>query len=83
MSDKIKLYALSTCRHCKHVKRILAECGAKYDCADVDKLPKEEVAPLMEELKKISLGCSFPTIVIGDRVIVGCKEDEIKEALGT
>lgn len=83
MSGKIKLYALSTCRHCKNVKRMLADCGVKYECADIDKLPKEEVAPLMEELRKISAGCAFPTIVIGDRVIVGCKEDEIMEALGT
>lgn len=81
MSGKIKLYALSTCRHCRNVKRVLADCGVKYDCADMDKLPKEEVAGLMEELKRISSGCSFPTIVIGDRVIVGCREAEIKEAL--
>jgi hypothetical protein len=26
--------------------------------------------------------CSFPTIVIGDTVIVGNREDKIKEALG-
>ena len=26
--------------------------------------------------------CSFPTVIIGDDVIVGYKEDKIKEALG-
>jgi glutaredoxin len=33
-------------------------------------------------VKKLNPNCSFPTIIIGDKVIVGFKEDEIKEALG-
>jgi hypothetical protein len=33
-------------------------------------------------VKKWNPNCSFPTIIIGDKVIVGFKKDEIKEALG-
>jgi len=33
-------------------------------------------------VRKLNPRCSFPTIIIGDKVIVGHKEDEIKEALG-
>ncbi len=36
----------------------------------------------MEDVKKFNPKCSFPTIIIGEKVIVGYKEDEIKEALG-
>ena len=36
----------------------------------------------MEEVRKFNPSCSFPTIVIGDKIIVGHKEDEIKAALG-
>ena len=36
----------------------------------------------MDDVKKFNPKCSFPTIIIGEKVIVGYKEDEIKEALG-
>jgi glutaredoxin len=37
---------------------------------------------MVEEVKKVNERCSFPTIIIGDKVIVGYKEKDIKEALG-
>ncbi len=83
MTDQpVKLYALSTCSHCKCTKELLNECGVKYDCTEVDKVPKEELDDMIAEVKKFNERCSFPTIVIGDRVIVGHKESEIREALG-
>jgi len=33
-------------------------------------------------VKKWNPNCSFPTVNIGDKMIVGHGEDEIKEALG-
>ncbi len=42
----------------------------------------EERAAILEEVKKFNPSCSFPTVIIGDKVIVGYKEKEIKEALG-
>jgi glutaredoxin-like protein NrdH len=33
-------------------------------------------------VRKLNPRCSFPTIIIGERVIIGFKENEIKEALG-
>ena len=82
MQKPVKLYALSTCSHCKCTKVLLDDCGIKYDCTDVDMLPKEELTKILEEIKKINARCSFPTIIIGDKVIVGYKEQEIREALG-
>jgi glutaredoxin len=78
----VKLYALSTCSHCRCTKELFDKCGVKYDCTDVDKLPKDEVSVILEEIKKINARCSFPTIIIGQKVIVGYREAEIKEALG-
>ena len=54
----------------------------KYEFEDVDLLKGEERAAILEDVKKWNPRCSFPTIIIGDKVIVGYKEDEIKEALG-
>jgi glutaredoxin len=82
MQLHVKLYALSTCTHCKCAKEFLNECGVKYDCTDVDKISKDEVSAILEEVKKLNSRCSFPTIVIGEKVIVGYKENEIREALG-
>ena len=78
----VKLYALSTCVHCKNAKEFLNQCGIDHDCVDVDKLDGDKRKELLQEIKRINPQCSFPTIVIGDKVIVGFKKDEIKEALG-
>jgi glutaredoxin len=45
-------------------------------------LEGDERTAIIEDVKKLNPNCSFPTIIIGDKVIVGFKEDEIKEALG-
>lgn len=82
MYPPVKLYTLSTCSHCKATKTLLNECSVKYDFTDVDLLSGEERHAIIEEVKRLNENCSFPTIVIGDRVIIGHKEKEIREALG-
>lgn len=82
MELPVKLYSVSTCPHCKCAKELLDECRVRYECTDVDKVSKKEVAAILEEVKRLNSVCSFPTLVIGKRVIVGYKENEIKEALG-
>lgn len=82
MEPQVKMYTLSTCSHCKATKKLLEECKVQYEFDDVDLLQGEERAAILEDVKKINPRCSFPTIIIGDKVIVGYKEDEIKEALG-
>jgi glutaredoxin-like protein NrdH len=77
----VKLYALSTCSHCKDTKDLLNQCGVDYDCVDVDQVAPEKRKTLLEEIKKINPDCTFPTLVAGDKVIVGFKEAAIKEAL--
>ena len=79
---KVKIFSLSTCSHCKSTKKLLNECTVKYEFVDVDLLEADERKAILEDIKKFNPRCSFPTIVIGEKVIVGFKEDEIKEALG-
>jgi len=79
---KIMLYALSTCGWCRKTKELLNELGVKYDYIFVDLLEDEDKDVAMDEVKKWNPRCSFPTIVINDKCIVGFKEDEIREALG-
>ena len=78
----VKIYSLSTCSHCKATKKLLDECTIKFDFIDVDLLEGEERKAMVEEVKKVNERCSFPTIIIGEKVIVGYKEKDIKEALG-
>lgn len=83
MSEKpVKVYSLSTCSHCKATKRLLDDCTIQFEFVDVDLLQGEERKAMIEEVKAVNERCSFPTIIIGDKTIVGYKEKEIKEALG-
>ena len=82
MSEPVKIYTLSTCSHCKSTKKFLDACTVQYDFVDVDLLEGDERKAILEDVKKFNPKCSFPTIIIGEAVIVGFKEKEIKEALG-
>ena len=83
MTEKeVKIFSLSTCSHCKSTKKLLSECTVKYDFVDVDLLEGDERKAILEDVKKFNPKCSFPTVIIWDTVIIGYKEDKIKEALG-
>jgi len=83
MNEKaVKIFSLSTCSHCKSTKKLLGECKVQYGFVDVDLLTGEERKAILDDVKKFNPACTFPTIIIGNRVIVGYKEREIKEALG-
>ena len=82
MDKPVKLYTLSTCSHCKATKKLLNECKVQYEFIDVDLLEGNERAATLDDVRRLNPRCSFPTIIIGDTVIVGYQEDKIKEALG-
>jgi len=83
MTDRlVKLYSLSTCSHCKSTKKLLNDCTIKYEFVDVDLLEGDERKAILDDVRKFNPKCSFPTIIIGETVIVGFKEKEIREALG-
>ena len=78
----VKMYTLSTCHHCKAAKKFLTGCGVAFEFTDVDLLTGAEREAMIAEVRKLNPECSFPTIVIGDQVIVGNDEAKIRKALG-
>ena len=82
MAAKIKIYTLSTCSHCKATKKFLNDNKVVFDFVDVDLLQGDDRQKILEEVMQFNPDRSFPTILIGDKVIIGFKENAIKEALG-
>ena len=80
--EKVKMYTLSTCSHCRAAKRLMNDLGVQYEFVDVDLLSGSARVAIMEEVKRYNPACSFPTIIIGETVIVGNREDKIRKALG-
>jgi glutaredoxin-like protein NrdH len=82
MSHKVKMYTLSTCSHCKAVKKFLSDNGIPFEYDDVDLLQGSEKENILKEIIKYNPQRSFPTIIIGSKIIVGFRESDIREALG-
>lgn len=78
----ITLYTLSTCSHCRRVKRFFKDHGIDVQFQDVDLLTGEERERVMAEVRKLNPDCTFPTICVNDAVIVGFHEDKLRKALG-
>ena len=77
----IKLFTLSTCSHCTRTKRFFKDNGIDMEFIDVDLLTSAERESVMNEVRKLNPDCSFPTICIGDTIIVGFNEEKLKKAL--
>jgi glutaredoxin len=79
---KIMLYALSTCGWCAKTKDLLRQMGVEFDYAYVDLLEGKEQDDVMNVVEKYNPNGSFPTLVIDNKkVIIGFREQEIREAL--
>lgn len=78
----VVLYALSTCGWCKKTRMLLEELGIEFNYIYVDLTEDEERSDVIKDVQKWNPQLSFPTVVINNKdVIVGFKEDEIKEKL--
>lgn len=82
MPKTVKMYTLSTCSHCKAAKKFLNENQVVFDATDVDLLQGADREAILNEVIQYNPQRSFPTIVIGNQVIVGFKEAALREALG-
>jgi len=80
---KVKMFTLSTCGWCKKTKALMQEMDCEYEFVDIDLVSGEEGKRVREELKKYNPSQNVPTIVIDDgkTVIIGFKEDKLKEVL--
>jgi len=82
MPKTVKMYTLSTCSHCKAAKKFLNENQVVFDATDVDHLQGADREAVLNEVIQYNPQRSFPTIVIGNQVIIGFKEAALREALG-
>ncbi len=78
----IKMFTLSTCGHCRAAKRFMEENAIPFEFTDVDLLAGEERKKTIEQLTIYNPIRSFPTILIGDDIIVGFSETKLRKALG-
>jgi glutaredoxin-like protein NrdH len=78
----VKMYTLSTCGHCRAAKQFLGEHAVAHEFTDVDLLAGDARKATLDEVRKYNPGCSFPTILVGDKVIIGFNEKALREALG-
>jgi glutaredoxin-like protein NrdH len=79
----VTLYALSTCGWCAKTKALLKELGVEHSYVYVDLLPGDQLEQAIQEIEQFNPRGSFPTLVIDEKkVIVGFREQEIREALG-
>ncbi len=79
---KVKIYTLSTCSHCKATKKFLTDNEIPFEFCDVDLLQGSERENILNEIIQYNPQRSFPTIIIGNKIIVGFREQDIREALG-
>ena len=82
-APSIKMFALSTCGHCRNTKKWLAEHEINCEIIDVDHLHGEEKKKCIEEMRGYNPRLTFPTIVIdgGEKVLIGYHPDQFEEAL--
>ncbi len=80
---RVFLYALSTCGWCARTKQLLTDLGVGFSYVYVDLLSGEERDQVVNEVERWNPQLSFPTLVVNEtKVIVGFREDEIREAVG-
>lgn len=81
-AHKVLLYAISTCAWCKKTKNLLKDNSVEFEYVDVDLCTDEDRETIRSDIEKRGGRPSFPTMIIDDKIlIIGFKEDKIKEAL--
>jgi glutaredoxin len=81
MHQNVTLYGLMSCAHCKEVRELLMDRSIPFECIYIDLLTGDERSDTLREIRRINPEVTFPTLVIGARVIIGFKRDEIEQAL--
>lgn len=80
-ANAVILYGLQTCSHCKALRKWLTEREVSFRTVYVDMLVGAERNDTMRHLRRINPSVSFPTLAVGDTIIVGFKKEKIEAAL--
>jgi glutaredoxin len=63
------------------MKNYLDEKHVSYDCVYVDTLEGQEKVDTVAQVKRYNPAISFPTLVVGDNVVVGFKKSDVDNLL--
>jgi glutaredoxin len=83
IDKKVMVYSLSTCGHCKDTIAYIRKKGVDFAFIDIDLLERTERKKVLEEVKRVNPECSFPTVVAGEKTVVGYNEELLEEALNS
>lgn len=76
------MYALEACRHCRKTREFLDANNIAYHYIYVDQYSGDARSALMDKVRSYNPRGSFPTMVVpGGKVVVGFREQLIREAL--
>ncbi|GHV56607.1 hypothetical protein FACS189460_1690 [Deltaproteobacteria bacterium] len=78
--NRLFLFTLSTCAHCRAAKKLLAGLKEPFDYVDVDLLPAPEMEQALAEVARYNPGQSFPTVLAGSRVVAGPLRGDLRRA---
>lgn len=77
MATKVKIYSTPYCTYCKLAKNFLAKNKIEFTEVDVSENEDE-----LNSMVKKSGQMGVPVIEVGDKVIVGYNEAQLKKLLG-
>ena len=78
----VHIFTISTCIHCRALKKLLDEQEIAYEFTDVDLMPKVEREAFLDAIKQYNEKKTFPVVIIGNKAIVGFQEQIIRKELG-
>jgi glutaredoxin-like protein NrdH len=82
ISDKLIMYALETCQHCKNTRKFLDSHNVEYITIYLDQYSGSKRSDLMEKVRTYNPRGTFPTMVVpGGKIIVGFRKQLLQEAL--
>ncbi len=81
-ANTVKIFTISTCFHCRTLKKMLEDHNIDYEFSEVDLMPKEERESFIAAIEKYNEKKTFPVIFIGNKAIIGFQEQIIREELG-
>ncbi len=82
LKAEIIFFGLSTCMWCQKTARFLDEKGVIYSKIFVDLLDLQQKREIHSEVKKYNKNLSYPTVKIGETIVIGYDKEKLEKALG-
>ena len=80
--QSVRIFTISTCFHCRTLKKMLEDHKIDFEYTDVDLMPKDERKSFITAIEKYNENKTFPVVFIGNKAIIGFQEQLIKKELG-